>query len=156
MTLSALRSARLTAVPWPRCNATELAALFAPEVVRYLPPGFQGLDDDDVRRSFLNSLADEAEVVALRMQGEGCVGLLILSLPQDGVRHLGYLLARRVWGQGLASEMLAALQDLLGGTGVTLAGGVMDANTASARVLEKAGFVAGSGDGDTVYRWTAP
>lgn len=123
-------------------------------MVRWLPGGFQGTTDEAGRRAFLDMLSAEAEAVALISQ-DGGIGLLILSRPQPGSaeRHIGYLLAQSAWGQGLASELLRAVQDMFRASGVVLSGGVMDENAASARVLEKAGFT-GIREGDeVVYRW---
>lgn len=154
LNLQDLHSLRLRAVRWQELSAAELNELFAPDVVRWLPGGFQGTADEAARRRFLGQLSQAAEVVALRAEGRG-IGLLILSYPRAGSRerHIGYLLAERGWGKGLATEMLRAVQDLFRGSGVVLSGGVMDDNAASARVLEKAGF-AGTREGDEViYRW---
>jgi RimJ/RimL family protein N-acetyltransferase len=149
-----LQSERLTAARWQDLSAAELAALFAPAVVRWLPGGFQDQADDAARRAFLELLSAEAETVALFHEGAGA-GLLILSRAQPGSpeRHIGYLLAEQAWGKGLASELLHAVQDLFRGSGVVLLGGVMDENAASARVLEKAGFTGTRERGETVYRW---
>ncbi|MGR3760186.1 GNAT family N-acetyltransferase [Roseobacteraceae bacterium NS-SX3] len=156
MSLSDLHSARLQAVPWQELAAEDLEALFAPEVVRWLPGQFQDLENDTARRAFLNGLARQAEVVALLAEGQGA-GLVILSRPSpdDGTRHLGYLFAEPFWGQGLASEVIAALQAQFRGTGVTLSGGVMPENAASARVLEKAGFEGTASGDETVFIWHA-
>lgn len=151
-----LKSARLTARRWQDLSAPDLEALFAPDVVRWLPGGFQGTTDDASRRAFLDMLAAEAETVAL-YSAEGGIGLLILSHPEpdSSERHIGYLLAEKDWGKGLASELLRAVQALFRGSGVVLAGGVMDDNAASARVLEKTGFT-GTREGDEmVYRWNS-
>lgn len=149
-----LQCPRLRAARWQDLTATELEALFAPEVVRWLPGGFQGPADDAARREFLGILSSEADVVAL-ISDEGGTGLLILSHPQPGSagRHIGYLLAERAWGKGYATELLRAVQVLFRGSGAVLSGGVMEENGASARVLEKCGFT-GTREGDeTVYRW---
>lgn len=172
MSLLSLQSRRLQAAPWQRLSDAELAALFAPEVVQWLPAGFQA-EGRAARLAFLTELSTQAEVAALRDQSSAHIGLLILSLPQaDNIRHLGYLFIKAVWGQGLASELIAALQAHVSGSDVVLSGGVMTANAASARVLQKAGFTAlaaddraaddraagegatGGGD-ETVYTWQA-
>lgn len=162
MSLLSLRTARLRAMPWQQLSEAELADLFAPDVVQWLPGGFQGLAGDAPRRAFLAALSNEADVAALQdSTGQG-IGLVILSAPQQeaglhggALRSLGYLFAEAAWGQGLATELLGGLQDSLRGSGVTLSGGVMAQNTASARVLEKAGFAAAPAQGETVYRWHA-
>lgn len=157
MSLLELQTSRLRAVRWQDLTAAELAELFAPKVVQWLPEGFQAQNSDQARREFLAAVAQQAEVAGLRKaEGQG-IGLLILSYPEDGskTRNLGYLLAEAAWGQGLASELISGLQAHFGGSGICLSGGVMQENAASARVLEKTGFTPQPAGGETVYRWCA-
>ncbi|MFW8594858.1 GNAT family N-acetyltransferase [Cribrihabitans neustonicus] len=157
MSLLDLQTPRLRAGRWQDLAEGDLATLFADPVVRWLPPGFQGLSQAAAQRGFLGGLAEQAEVAALFDEAGRGAGLVILSLPEPGsrIRSLGYLLAEDVWGRGLAGELLAALQAHFHGSGVTLRGGVMQANAASARVLARAGFSAEAQAGETVYSWTA-
>ncbi|KIC31919.1 GNAT family N-acetyltransferase [Leisingera sp. ANG-S5] len=155
MSLLDLKTRRLRAGAWQDLTAAELEGLFAPKVVQWLPAGFQAQGGDQSRRDFLAAVSQQAEVVALRtVSGEG-VGLIILSLTEDSssIRNLGYLFAEAVWGQGLASELIAGLQAHFRGSGVTLSGGVMQENAASARVLQKAGFTPAPAGEETVYSW---
>ncbi|UWQ31713.1 GNAT family N-acetyltransferase [Leisingera sp. M527] len=157
MSLLSLQTKRLSAGRWQDLPEPELADLFAPKVVQWLPAGFQTQDSDQARRDFLAAVSQQADIVALRLaEGKG-IGLLILSYPEEGsrTRNLGYLLAEKAWGQGLASELIAGLQAHFGGSAVTLSGGVMQENAASARVLEKAGFTPEAAQGETVYSWRA-
>jgi GNAT superfamily N-acetyltransferase len=57
--------------------------------------------------------------------------------------HVGYLLREESWGKGYATELVTGLVSALAGSGpLRLLGGVAkDNNPASARVLQKAGFV---------------
>ncbi|OUS39127.1 GNAT family N-acetyltransferase [Rhodobacterales bacterium 56_14_T64] len=156
MSLTSLRTARLRGGDWRAFCTDDLAALFAPDVVEFLPGGFQGLEVEGEQRSFLAKLSQQASVVALcDVSGQG-VGLLILSHVDQNTpeRHLGYLFAQHVWGQGLATELVAALQAQFRDANVTLCGGVMLGNTASARLLERAGFHGAETDGEVIYRWT--
>ncbi|WP_416368878.1 GNAT family N-acetyltransferase [Tritonibacter mobilis] len=159
MELKDLKSGRLHATEPAQMTAADREALFAPEVVAFLPPGFQNLRTDAARRHLIDALQQEAEVVALSAQDQEIVGLVILSFAHDaaGQRNLGYLFTRRAWGQGYASEMLCALQDQLRGTHVVLSGGVMAENAASARVLQKCGFEPGEkiASGEMTYVWDA-
>ncbi len=157
MSLASLNTARLRGGDWRGFCPDDLAALFAPDVVEFLPGGFQGLETEDEQRAFLAELSEQADVLALfDLSGHG-VGLLVLSKPDPGSceRHLGYLLLRRVWGQGLATELIAALQVQFRNTNVTLCGGVMQGNTASARLLERAGFQGDHLGDEVIYRWSA-
>lgn len=94
---------------------------------------------------------------------EGALGglLILAASPQEsaGPRclHLGYLLGEAYWGKGTASALLRGFTEALerSGTPVRLLGGVARDNPASARVLEKSGFVADpavSGPGSNMYR----
>lgn len=49
MALLDLQSERLRAVPVARLSPQDREALFEPEVVAYLPDGFQGLETDAAR-----------------------------------------------------------------------------------------------------------
>lgn len=156
MTLAGLATGRLRGGDWRQLGRDDLAALFEPEIVEFLPPGFHGLTTEASQRDFLTTLSQQAEVVALfELSGPG-VGLVILShtVPGSVERHLGYLLARRVWGQGLATGVIAALQDLYRGSDVALCGGVMMGNTASARLLRRAGFHGVDRGDEVVYCWS--
>ncbi|MCF6431831.1 GNAT family N-acetyltransferase [Leisingera sp. MMG026] len=157
MSLLDLQTSRLRAVPWRNLTDAEMAELFAPKVVQWLPSGFQTPEDDGARRAFLEAVSQQAEVIALRETAGQGIGLVIFSFPDKGaaIRNLGYLFAEAAWGQGLASELLGGLQAHFRGSGVTISGGVMQQNAASARVLEKAGFTPGPSGTETVYSWRA-
>lgn len=160
MSLLGLQTPRLRAGRWQDLPQEDLAALFAEPVVRWLPPGFQGHTGAAAQRAFLGMLEEQAEVVALFDGAGRGAGLVILSHsepagPGSRTRNLGYLLIEDVWGQGLAGELLAGLQDHFTGSGATLRGGVMQENAASARVLARAGFTAEAQGEETVYSWTA-
>ncbi|KIC36592.1 GNAT family N-acetyltransferase [Leisingera sp. ANG-M7] len=157
MSLLSLTTKRLKAAPWQDLTAAELAGLFAPKVVQWLPDGFLAQGSDQSRREFLAAVSQQAEVAALRSTADEGIGLIILSIPKAGssIRNLGYLFTEAAWGQGLASELIGGLQAHFGGSGVTLSGGVMQENAASARVLEKAGFTPSAEGDEIIYSWTA-
>ena len=96
MALLDLQSERLRAVPVSRLSPQDREALFEPEVVAYLPDGFQGLETDAARCALLDGVQQEAEVVVLATRGGDAIGLLILShgAAGDRLRHLGYLFVR--------------------------------------------------------------
>lgn len=150
-----LKTSRLRTVPWQELTAEELSELFAPKVVRWLPAGFQAAASSGEKSAFLKALSRSADVAALRNVADRCVGLIILSVPEEGgsIRNMGYLFAETAWGLGLASELIGGLQAHLRGSGVTLSGGVMRQNAASARVLEKAGFTPESAGDEIKYSW---
>jgi len=81
----------------------------------------------------------------IEVDGEfaGGVGFERLDVERDGVAIFGYWLGRSFWGRGIATEAAAMLSEYA----LTVAGvrrleaSVIEQNTASARVLEKCGFV---------------
>lgn len=158
MTLASLRGDKIQAVAWRMSTEQELAALFEPEVIQWLPPVFQGHTDDAARRSFLSGLEQDAEICALSQPEHGVIGLLILSHSQaeQPERHLGYLFAKKAWGQGLGSDLIMALTDHFSTRPVVLVGGVAAQNPASARVLEKASFDGQRTGPHWTYRWQSP
>lgn len=117
-----------------------------PEVTRYLSfPTQQNIEEAEF---FLNKLegdrqAGRAEAYAIRTRREDRVlGSIAIGLDAHGAT-LGYCLARGYWGQGIATEALARVLDwLLGPGGLSRAAGFHHIdNTASGRVMEKAGMV---------------
>jgi ribosomal-protein-alanine N-acetyltransferase len=83
---------------------------------------------------------------AIELQGEaiGGVGLELLEDVLEQTANVGYWLAEPFWGRGIAT---AALEFITGYAFETfplnrLQAGVFDWNPASARVLEKVGYVA--------------
>lgn len=119
-----------------------LAAFLTPPVLAPLPPSLQLDSFPGGITGWVTTLDAQSDVSRVEQRSDGAmIGLLILGAspepPDPPCLHIGYLLAERVWGQGLASELV---QGLVGATDVTLIGGVARDNPASARVLQKAGF----------------
>jgi [ribosomal protein S5]-alanine N-acetyltransferase len=120
-----------------------------PEVARFVPWGPNTERDS---RAFLRQVAAwRAEsprrqyVLAIEVAADGQVAgscALRISEPEHRGANIGYALARRHWGRGYASEALQALIEFgFGSLGLHRIWAVCDpANTASARVLEKAGM----------------
>jgi RimJ/RimL family protein N-acetyltransferase len=81
--------------------------------------------------------------VLIERAGGSLVGSFELRRHSPSRVGYGYLLARPFWGRGLMTEALSAAADwALGQPGVWRIGDVCDVeNLASARVMEKAGFV---------------
>jgi len=115
----------------------DLSDILSPAVLAPLPPPM-ALGPGGIK-AWINARASEAHVLTIRFAGQpNIIGLLILA-GDETTLHLGYLLSEAVWGQGLASELVAGLVRALP-SGTRLIGGVDPGNPASARVLEKAGF----------------
>ena len=140
-------------------NALEagLAELLHPDVTRHLPPPLQLDEGAGAVDRWIDRNVAGASVYTV-CDADGLAGLLILAVPAPGDDrpdvHIGYLIARDRWGRGLASELVGGLVSALQGKASRLVGGVGRGNTASARVLEKAGFAqdgAASTPDTTIY-----
>ncbi|MFC4424759.1 GNAT family N-acetyltransferase [Deinococcus navajonensis] len=90
--------------------------------------------------------------VTVTRQTPAAVGQLGVKGPPDGagVQEIGYGFLPEVWGQGYATEAVAALAEfLLAQSGIkALSAQTAVTNAASARVLEKTGFVQTGTDWD--------
>ncbi|MBY5991180.1 GNAT family N-acetyltransferase [Ferrimonas balearica] len=125
----------------------QIPELLSPRATRHLPSGWQGIHTEDASRSWLSERQAEGQLMAVRLRGtDELVGLLMLSNTtrvQTGLTlHLGYVLAERWWGQGLASELVSGLAEWcqMDGRVSALIGGVVRDHAASVKVLEKSGF----------------
>jgi len=152
-----IESARLRLRRPRPADAAEMLALDSdPEVMRYVgsPPGVRSAEETARRvRRWID--ADHGPLGWWIIEGvaDGAFhGLgLLLPVPGGGDVEVGYRLARRSWGRGLATEAAAALVDYAFRV-VELPRTVAVAypeNRASRRVLEKLGFVA---DGVREYK----
>lgn len=130
---------------------SDLQKILTPPVLRSLPEPLQ-LASRHETAHWVNARAQESDVLLVRQKGNGALtGLVIMaSLAEPGAKaadlHLGYLLGEGFWGLGYASEIIqglvAALKALPPNERPTrILGGVALDNPASARVLQKAGFV---------------
>ena len=82
------------------------------------------------------------ELAVTERAGGTLIGACTLTYLAPGEADLGYLLARRVWRQGLASEIAASLVNAgFAELGLTRISSTVDVrNLASIRVLEKTGL----------------
>ncbi|WP_431679860.1 GNAT family N-acetyltransferase [Kitasatospora sp. KL5] len=153
-----VRQVRLTgprlAIREFRLTPDDTAALHAifgdPETARYLP--FEPRDEEECADQ-IELYLEEAEkdprtvyrlAVTLREDGPEAlpIGNAVLGLEGQRAATIGYVLRRDTWGNGYAGEITAMLCGFGFGTlGLhRLAARVDPANTASARVLARAGF----------------
>lgn len=99
---------------------------------------FGSRERDDFMAHWAKILADP-EVVARTVIVDGRVAGNIGGWGSDGRRYVGYWIGREFWGRGLATEALrlfvAEFRER------PLYAWVATSNVASARVLEKAGFI---------------
>ena len=163
-------SERLVVSEWHRAVertgldlARSIVELMTPLTTRSLPESWRG--DYSLERAQRWIAERDAEsptlLVTDRQTGEA-IGLLIVFLDSSadedsgGDARLGYLLSDSVWGQGLASELVAGLvgwSKTRAGI-ATLTAGVEASNVASQRVLLKNGFaqVGAESEGQLTYR----
>lgn len=129
-----------------RALEASLSGILTRPVLQHLPPPLH-LDDPDGVSSWIDARAEESEVLLIEWKDGGkLVGLMILASDPDVAEmptiHIGYLLAETHWGQGLATELMQGFVSAVKNDGpLRLVGGVDKGNPASARVLQKAGFV---------------
>ncbi|WP_300073996.1 GNAT family N-acetyltransferase [uncultured Ruegeria sp.] len=124
-----------------------LSAILSERVLEHLPAPLQLDHQKGGVRSWIDARAEEGQVLLVSWKhSEELIGLMIVASNSEAaespVIHIGYMLAETAWGQGIASELLRGLVAAVRNEGPTrLAGGVGRNNPASARVLQKAGFV---------------
>jgi RimJ/RimL family protein N-acetyltransferase len=141
-----IRTARLLLRKPCRQDAPLIFEVYAqdPEVTRYLRwrPHRDVGDSYDAIDRFLARWKTGSEFVWLLFLDTQLVGCVAARNEKDGV-SLGYVLARRYWGKGYMPEAIRAVSDwALGNASVSRVWAECDIeNHASARVLEKAGFV---------------
>ncbi len=125
--------------------ANDLTNMLTEPVLRHLPERVQLGHGPEAIQSWMDKRDSSAAIYLVR-DDKGLAGLMFLFRPAEGPDneplHLGYLFGEASWGKGYATEMVIGLAEVLSdGPIMTLQGGVDVANPASARVLEKAGFV---------------
>ena len=116
-------------------------------VYRYLPTFLfekKYADLHEVVRKLYTECLQESVILGIYLQGELC-GLAEMYGLRDEIHKIsiGYRLMERFWGQGIASETVAMLvQYLYTDTDIEIiTASTMIENRASARVLEKNGYL---------------
>ncbi|WP_417808120.1 GNAT family N-acetyltransferase [Thioclava sp.] len=128
-----------------------LSSILTRPVLEHLPPPLQLGDQSGGVSSWIDARAEESEVLLVESKfSDDLVGLMILAPDPDAdktpIMHIGYLLSEAVWGQGFGSELLDGLVSAVKeDRPLRLVAGVSRGNLASARVLQKAGFVVDPG-----------
>lgn len=124
-----------------------LAGLLTPSVLEHLPPALSLESAPGAIDRWIGARAQESECYTIRRRTDQTIlGLLILVPDDEATKdlnlHIGYLFAQDAWGQGYATELVAGvLQAAQNQTPICFLGGVAKGNPASARVLQKLGFV---------------
>ena len=152
-----LESDRLILREWTAADAPAIEAIVHdPDVYRFLPTFLYEQSYEDVGKMIARSRRECFDThdsillgVFLKNDPERMIGIAEIYNyePEKEKASIGYRLNRRYWGQSIASETTALLvKYLIEQTDVRkITAHVMAENAASARVLEKNGFV---------LRWT--
>jgi RimJ/RimL family protein N-acetyltransferase len=145
-----LETPRLVLRPFRHADAPDLFAIYSdPEVYRYVPiGGWKEMDEAHQRiaRDIHTMTAGEILRLAVQRRDDSrVVGevLLFNFAEASGRAEIGYALAREAWGCGYAREALPPLIDYaFDALGLRrLHANVDPRNVASAKVLERLGFV---------------
>jgi len=125
----------------------QLKSILDEDVTAFLPPALVFRAGETNVSEWAQTFGKGSHVSDIRLiEGESLAGLLLLRPEiEEGneVLHIGYIFGRAFWGKGLATELLRGLVGSLEEHKFkgTLHGGVDPSNPASARVLQKVGFV---------------
>lgn len=98
---------------------------------------------EDDGRAFLASLgdADAPRAYAIANGEDRLMGVVSLKFAEGKAPELGYWLGQPHWGKGYVPEAAAGLLQAAAAAGIAdVDARVLESNTASIRVLEKAGF----------------
>ncbi|MDQ6942747.1 MAG: GNAT family N-acetyltransferase [Candidatus Eremiobacteraeota bacterium] len=143
-----VRGTLCTLRPWRLADVATLPEVASdPDVVRYMnhrfPSPYTRADADAWIRIQLDDPQARHWVIEVDGALAGGIGLTAGVLEHAGNLAIGYWVGKRFWGRGIASDALRALTAHAIATlrPRRLWANVMAANTASARVLEKAGYV---------------
>ncbi|WP_261841454.1 GNAT family N-acetyltransferase [Aliamphritea ceti] len=128
--------------------------VLSPAVVENLPGYFHGINTVAAANEWLDRMLAESRLFMLRLtEVDTIIGFVFVYAGDNKDAHIGYLLAERYWGKGLASEVLAGLihyAESMTDWQVLIAG-VDKANVASSGLLTKLKFIRQPSDGDSVF-----
>ena len=134
--------------PWRLDDAAALAALANDaDVARYMTHSFPAPYTRADADAWIARKLDEPEVLHWAIEADGAlaggIGLTPGAFEYAGSVMIGYWLGKRFWGRRIAPDALRTLtaHALAALRPRRLWANVMAGNTASARVLEKAGYV---------------
>ena len=136
-------------------DQVDIAAVLVPQVTAHLPPSMAFDPTQSSVQDWIDRQCDEGAKLWCARTAGAIIGLLVMAYPDDTTASIGYLFAPNAWGQGYATELLSGVLNTLHDTDLlSLYGGVELDNPASARVLEKVGFVKDFETADTtMYRY---
>lgn len=134
--------------------------ILTPQVVKNLPPYFQGITSSELAASWLDRMLLESRLLELKSKTNKLIGFLFIYVESENDVHIGYLLGEGYWGKGLASELLQSFVVEVAKTEPwsKLTGGVDASNISSINVLKKSDFVESSvnENGVAFYEYVIP
>lgn len=111
------------------------------EVLARLPHPYAESDGVFFVETIARGQSEFAWSILLENRFIGVVSLIGIDLAADPVPEIGYWLGEPFWGQGYGTEAARAVVAAAGAAGLpTLRAAALTTNTASRRVLAKAGF----------------
>lgn len=121
-------------------------SILSKEVTATLPEGWQNLSTEPEVTEWLQERINESCFLTIKQEETQLIGFLLLYPDQREEKttlHLGYLLGKRFWGKGYATELINGLVSWCSSNGKisAISGGVSSDNEASGKVLEKNGFI---------------
>lgn len=155
MSLSLFRTTRLTILRLLITETDKIANLrsdviqiMTPAVTQSLPSGWQNILTLTQAENWLNQQIEECSFFTIQLNdNNSTVGFLFLyeySITDNRKDiRIGYLLSKKHWGKGFASELIAGFIEWCQSLGTinSITGGVEPDNIGSIKVLEKNGFV---------------
>ncbi|WP_170763393.1 GNAT family N-acetyltransferase [Ruegeria lacuscaerulensis] len=130
-----------------RTLEVDLTKVLTPAVLKPLPPSMQLEGQLEGVTAWIDARHAESDVLLVRQQQDNqLIGLMILARSPDAMDsltiHIGYLFAESAWGFGYATELLNGFVAACSfDQTLRLVAGVEHDNPASARVLQKTGFM---------------
>lgn len=134
--------------------------ILTPQVVKNLPPYFQGITSSELAACWLERMLLESRLFKLKSKTNQLIGFLFIYVENEDDVHIGYLFGEGYWGKGLASELLQSFVVEVAKIEPwsKLTGGVDASNVSSIKVLKKSGFVESSinESGVVFYEYVIP
>ncbi|RXE89524.1 GNAT family N-acetyltransferase [Pseudoalteromonas sp. A757] len=120
----------------------QIPKILTPSVVQSLPPYFHDINSIQAAEIWIERMLSDSRLLQVRSETQELIGFLFVYVENEREAHIGYLIAEKYWGKGLATELLKGFIEaaLLSESWVKLIGGVDSSNTASSNLLKKLGF----------------
>lgn len=133
--------------------AKKVIEILTPNVTKALPDGWQNLKSINDAKAWINARDLESHFLSIQLNSTNeTVGFIFLYESEADQNcydlRFGYLLSEKVWGKGMATELI---EDLIkwckeASDIKSLSGGVECDNIGSIKVLEKTGFSVSTAD----------